>query len=247
MLGCFMVIPVWQAHAAEADKPGAGNKKTDKTLQPEDDDFTSTPFTEYGEFNEDAEEAEESKFFQQGRFFGVSLRSGYEGLTGNRGQLWRGGFPVIDVKVHYWFDFTVAIDIGINSVKHYYEGTSTAGRTDISMFQMGLDVKYYFDTRNLSAALTAAHPYVLAGIASFSKNESSDNDKIVNSDSGMGFAAGGGLEFAIKQKKIYLSLEGKYHFINFKDTYTQNFIKTHSLPDLTGGFYQTLLGIMFTW
>src|SRR5881628_3466051 len=67
------------------------------------DDYSETPFTEYGEFNEEEEEADEAKFFQYGRFFGVSVGSGFQGATGNRGLLYQGGFPTLDIKVHYWF------------------------------------------------------------------------------------------------------------------------------------------------
>ena len=81
-------------------------------MQPEEEDFSSSPFTEYGEFNEEQDEAADTKFFQYGRLFGVSLGLGFEGVTGNRGLLWQGGFPMIEMKVHYWFDFNVALDLG---------------------------------------------------------------------------------------------------------------------------------------
>src|SRR4051812_45090894 len=82
----------------------------DRTLLPEEDDFSTTPFTEYGEFNnQEAEEEEDTKFFQYGRFFGLSIGFGTQGVTGNRGQLWQGGFPMVEFKLHYWFDFNIAM------------------------------------------------------------------------------------------------------------------------------------------
>src|SRR5438045_3135633 len=83
----LLASPVWAAG-------------TDQTLQPEEDDYSATPFTEYGEFNEEAEEATDQKFFQYGRFFGVSVGLGLDGALGNRAKLWRGGFPMIDFKLH---------------------------------------------------------------------------------------------------------------------------------------------------
>src|SRR5262245_56475291 len=80
------------ANARAADEPKPG--------QAEDDDFSSTPFTEYGEFNEEAEEIADSRFLQYGRFFGVSVGFGGEGATDNRGLLWQGGFPLFEAKVH---------------------------------------------------------------------------------------------------------------------------------------------------
>ena len=39
---------------------------SDRTNKPEEDDFTQTPYTEYGSFNEEKEEEEDTKFFQYG-------------------------------------------------------------------------------------------------------------------------------------------------------------------------------------
>src|SRR5688572_24009328 len=96
------------AHAEEEKE-----KTEDRTGTPEEDDFSNTPFTEYGEFNEQDDEEAETKFFQYGRFFGVSLAAGYQGVTGNRGIVWKGGLPAIDFKVHCWFDFNTAIQLGL--------------------------------------------------------------------------------------------------------------------------------------
>src|ERR1700722_17820359 len=78
------------ANAASKDKD------KDKANTPEEDDYTNSPFTEYGEFNETEEEEEDTKFLQYGRLFGISLGVGFEAVDGNRGQLYQGGFPVVD-------------------------------------------------------------------------------------------------------------------------------------------------------
>jgi len=216
----------------------------DRTLQPEEDDFSSSPFADYGEFNEEAEEIEDLKFFQHGRFFGISLGTGFEGISSNRGMLWQGGFPVIDFKVHYWFDFNVAMDLGFYTASHFFETTqANGGHVDISFMRLGLDVKYYFDTKNVSAAVSFANPYVLIGGGSFSKTETSVDQQTVDQDSGFGFSAGAGVEFAIKPKKIYFSVEPKAHFVNFKDTYS----KKYGTDDLSGIFYTITGSLMFTW
>src|SRR5690348_7039292 len=78
---------------AQDQQPPQGDQqqKEDRTLQPEEDDYKGTPFTEYGDFNDENEEDEDTKFFQSGRFFGVSAGLGFEGATGNRGAIWQGG------------------------------------------------------------------------------------------------------------------------------------------------------------
>ncbi|MCM2322483.1 MAG: porin family protein [Oligoflexia bacterium] len=233
------------AVALAADAP-----KTDRTLTPEEDDFADTPFTEYGEFNEEAEEASETKFFQYGRFFGVSLGLGYEGATGNRGLLWKAGMPVFDFKVHYWFDFNMALDLGITTVRHSYETSDANGRhVDVNLVRMGLDLRYYFDTKNMSAPISFANPFVLLGIGSYAKSEVASIDtSSVSSDSAFGVAAGGGLEFILSPRRSFFQIEGKVHLPEFKDTNLDTFNSDPNyLPDLNGMIYTVTGNLLFTW
>lgn len=208
-----------------------------------------TPFTEYGEFNEEADEAAETKFFQYGRFFGVSLGVGIEGVTGNRGLLWGSGFPMLDFKVHYWFDFNNALDLGFFNVKHMYEvDTALGGQYDVTMFRFGVDVKHYFDTKDLSAAISFANPYVLLGAGSFTKTEVPDSagTAATDTDSAFGLSVGGGLEFVITPRKSYFELEGKLHTVTFKDTYSSMY-NSYTGGDLSGYFYTVTANVLFTW
>src|SRR4051794_33185738 len=88
--------------SAFAQAPSNGAKNG--SHPPDEEEIgNGTPFTEYGEFNEEADEEADTQFFQHGRFFGVCLGLGYESVSGNRGALWQGGFPVFDFKLQYWF------------------------------------------------------------------------------------------------------------------------------------------------
>lgn len=214
----------------------------------ETEDYSSTPFTEYGEFNEEEDEAAETKFFQYGRFFGVSIGTGFQGVTGNRGLLYQGGFPMIDFKVHYWFDFHLALDLGLTTASQYYETTSDKGQhVDVNMLRVGLDLKYYFDTKDISAPISFANPYILLGAGSISKTEVSQALDSTTSDSSFGLSAGGGLEFVMSPRKTYFELEAKAHFPNFTDTYTTRFKTPEGIDDLTGVFYTVTGSLLFTW
>lgn len=231
-------VSLWSAAALAEDS---------KTLKPEEDDFSSTPFTNYGEFNEEEEEAADTRFFQYGRFFGVSIGVGYEGVSGNRGILWQNGFPMVDFKVHYWFDFHFALDLGFFTAPHFYEVQSTGEHVDITMIWVGVDLKYYFDTSNLSAAISFANPFLLLGAGSFTKSQTSVTQGTTDSEGAFGLSAGAGLEFAVKPKKIYFQLEGKIHLATFNDTYTSAFQSTASIENLTGFFYTFTGNLLFTW
>ncbi len=226
-----------------------GSSKNSKTLIPEEEDFSTTPFTEYGDFNEEAEENEDTRFFQHGRFFGLSLGSGFEGVTGNRGLLWQGGFPMIDLRMHYWFDFNLAFDFGYFYVPHFYE-FSRAGsndHVDVNVSFIGFAIKYYFDTKNLSAALTFANPYISMGGGIAYKTENSRLLGIASSDNTLGLDIGAGLEFPIKPKKIFFAIEGKFFSAVYADNASTDFTKSPGIPDLKGSFYTVTGNFLFTW
>jgi hypothetical protein len=245
-IGCWIGIEPFVMPMAFAD-PATEGAPSSKHNKPEEDDYSSTPFTEYGEFNNSDSEEEEAKFFQYGRFFGVSVGVGLEFLDGYRGTLWQGGFPLVDIKLHYWFNFNVALDLGFFAVSHYYDtAVQGLGHVDVNMVHTGVDVKYYFDTKNLSAPISFANPYVVLGAGSFSKIESSVSQQTQDSDSSLGISGGGGFEFAISPRKTYFEVEAKMHVVSFKDTYTTRF-QGSSLPNLTGHFFTITGNLLFTW
>jgi hypothetical protein len=242
VVSLLALILAWSASAIAADS------KKDKSIPSQDDDFKNTPFTEYGSFNEDADEDAETRFMQYGRLFGVSLGVGSEGVTGNRGQLWQGGFPLLELKMHYWFDFQLAIDIAFATASHNYSISVPVDSTvNVATTRIGVDLKYYFDVRNMSAPISFCNPYVLAGVGSFSKTETNEDNPSGNSaDSALYMAGGLGLEFAIKPRKTYFELEGKAINATFKDTNSP--VTTGSgLGDQTGLFYTFTGTVLFTW
>ncbi len=224
----------------EVPNPAAGD----------DDEFNDTPYTEYGEFNEEEEETEAATFFQYGRFFGVSLGAGFEGVTGNRGLLYRGGFPTISIKAHYWFDFDFALSMGFVSTSHSYEDANSSNRvTTVRILQFGLDLYWYIPNRNLPAAFTFAHPYLLLSGGSFGKSDTNESGTSTTSDNEFGFGLGAGLEFLISPKKTYFQLEGRMYFVGYEDQFSSRFNTSAAgnIPDLTGNFYTITGSVLFTW
>jgi hypothetical protein len=228
---------------------GGGHGGENRTSKPEEQDFTGTPYTEYGQSNEEVEEEEEVKFLQFGRLFGLSLGLGFQFVDGFRGDLWQGGFPTINFRLHYWFSYSFAIDLGITTTYNYYYDTSTLGRghVDVNVLNAGIDAKYYFNTRNLSSAITFANPYILLGLGAYSKTETSVAQQNAAKDDSLGFVAGGGVEFPITPRKLYVTIEGKMNIVTYQtDTYTTVFT-SQGLPNLTGNFYTVVGSVLFTW
>jgi hypothetical protein len=234
--------------APQNGPPASNGSGGDRTQISEEEDFSGTPFTEYGEFNEEEEEAADTRFFQTGRFFGLSIGGGAEGALGNRGVLWQGGIPALSFKVHYWFDFNLAMDLSVGSSNHFYEILDDEEHVDIRFNHFGSAVKYYFNTRNISSAVSFASPYILAGFASYTKTEASTLEETVDApETRIGLNAGGGLEFVLKHRKAYVQIEGRLHMVSFTDTYSPRFSESIGIPDVTGAFYTTTVSVMFTW
>lgn len=246
------------ASPGQAQEPQAGAAASPEAAKPpaaEEEDYSTTPYTQYGEFNEVVEEEHDTRFFQYGRFFGVSFGLGMQIVDGNRGALWQGGFPAFDLKMHYWFDFNFALDLGIRTAMNSYTtNVLNKTRVDVNMMFVGVHLKYYFDTRNLSAPISFANPYLLAGGGYFSKTENSVVAGSQDNDSSVGIAGGAGLEFVVSPKKTYFALEGKVNYVTFKDTLTNLYQPgisvakpTPTLENLTGVFYTITGNIMLTW
>lgn len=216
------------------------------TDQPEEEDYNGSPYTNYGEFGERQEEEESILFFQYGRFYGVGLGVGTQGVTGNRGLLWEGGFPVFDFKIHYWFDFNFALQMGVYLANHSYYDGMLKDTVGVSVNRIGIDVKYYFDVRDTAAPISFANPFIILGGGSFTKTEISESfTDEPGADSVFGVSVGGGLEFALKPKKVYMVVEGKFHLVSFADSISNRF--EPEIPNLSGYLYTTVLSIMFTW
>lgn len=230
-----------------------------RTQQPEEDDYRQTPYTSFGEFN-DEEEAEDTKFFQYGRFFGVSLGLGYEGTTGNRGSLYTGGLPAFEVRVHYWFDFNFALTLGIYSARHQYVGAKDDGanttpvgdpnqKNEFNLFKYGAELRYYFDTKDSTAAVTFAGPFLQMGLGNYTKSETNlTSPGDIARDSALGLSFGGGLEFPLKPRKSYLNLETKFHSVSFNDTPLGVTTAGGKRVDSTSGlFFTVLASVLFTY
>jgi hypothetical protein len=125
------------------------------------------------------------------------------------------------------------------------------GHVNINVAWVGLDVKYYFDTKDLAAPISFANPYVLAGVGSYTKTqttlEASGSSAPLNSLSSGGLTVGGGLEFALKPKRCYFTVEGKAHFVGWDDDADNTFNREKGIQDISGPLFSVIAGLLFTW
>jgi len=139
----------------------------------------ASPYLDYGDFSLNEEENEDTQYFQYGRFFGLSFGGGYETATGNRGKLYEPALPRFDIRVHYWFSFQFAADLGIFVANHsFLDGTLNH---DVKLIGYGVHLKYYFDVRDAAAPLTFANPYLSVGAGAINKTQTTSTQALLTS------------------------------------------------------------------
>lgn len=247
-----VVVAAWFGAPAAFAQSSSGKKSSDEQMTNSSDDIISGPFSEYGEFDSAEDEAQDEKFFQYGRFFGVGLGVGDTTATGNAGQIYQGGFPTVDFNLDYWFDFQFAMRLVVENSKHTYD-LAPDGLTPVNLLRVSAQVLYYFDTRDLSAAITFVGPHVILGGGFYQRTDNigagsgnSVTANSINTQTAFGFNAGLGLELTLKPKKTYLQFEAVGHFVQFGDQYDQRFVQD-GIPDRSGIWITTTVGIMWTW
>lgn len=235
------------ASAFANDPPVAGNRAEEKS-----DEILSGPYSEYGEFDSGEDEDDNERFFQYGRFFGIGLGTGLTTATGNAGRLYQGNTPMVAFRLACWLDFHWAIQMDVQNSKHNYD-VLPDGLTDVNLFRTLLQIKYYFDTRDLSAPITFIGPHIIAGGGFYQRsdnigagNANAATGSTVDTENAFGLNAGAGLELTLKPKKVYLQIEGLAHMIQFRDQFSTKF-KSAGIPDRTGTWIVGTVALMWTW
>jgi hypothetical protein len=219
-----------RAHAAE-DQPQPGTQEL------------ANPFSDFVPFEDEYDIDEDERFMYFGRFFAVSLGTGMHVFGGNIGQLYNTALPVLDFRLVYFFDFRLAGVIGLSSASHAFNAAPN-GAVEVSLLRLNADLKYYFDTKNVGAAITAANPYVVAGVSQVFRTQVFQDHNSVEKDNAFAVSGGLGMEFALKPRKTSIGVEGRIHQIFFQDRYDQQYLPS-GIPDLTGNMYSLITSLIF--
>ncbi len=226
--------------------------------QTTDVDEAFDPFSDYNEFEQDTDEEADINFFKNGRYLTLGLQLGYRGFTG-------GGFAqayspntVYGVQFSYFFDVQIAGSLGFSMGDHNVEfdsytdpalthhSKSYSGSVNIQTIDV--NVKYYFNTENVTKGLADLNPYIIAGAGSYKRTYNLSNEISVPPDNVIGFKAGLGIEIPLLRHRAYLGLQGTYHLVQFPDE-NKHFIEEGTDPvngkAITNPISPTLNGDLF--
>lgn len=203
----------------------------------------ANPFSDFVPFEDEYDVDEDERFMYFGRFFALSIGSGMHKFSGNLGKLYNTAVPVLDFRLIYFFDFRLAGQIGVSSASHAFNAEPN-GSVEISLMRLNADMKYYFNTRDLGAAITMANPYIIGGVANTFRTQAFQTLNRVEKDTAFALSGGAGVEFALKPRKTSLGIEGRMHQVYFKDRYQQDYLES-GIPDMTGNMFSFITSIIW--
>lgn len=198
------------------------------------------PFVDFSEFEESSEEEADINFFRNGRFFTLGFVGGYRGFTENLANFYDDTFTY-GFFLNYFFDLRFAMIIQYTTGNHIInykspQGTQVIGDADIST--LGLGLKYYFNTQNVTRGVAQLNPYVVGGFSQVTRTTNLTGQVIFSKDTATGLEFGGGIELPLMRNKMFIALQGTYNLVTFRNETAEILLNNGTEPEKTG-FYPT--------
>lgn len=184
-----------------------------------DGDDSYDPFSDYSEFDENSDEEADINFFRNGRFFTFGFAGGVRSFTGNLGGIY-GSSPTYGLYLSYFFDLRLAMQVGFETGDHPMSLSTVTGKNlsgNVSNTLLNFDLKYYFNTQNVTRGLADLNPYIIAGFSQNYRTVTVAGEEGFGRDAAMAVDGGVGLEIPLMRKKAYFGIQGVYHYVTFKD------------------------------
>ena len=233
----------------------------------------------FNDFNEDLEASqilEDERFYKYSRFFSFNIGLGITRFTGNRGKAYtKDNDPTFHLSFTYFMTFQTAWSLGLEYSRHTqnvsYQCVSCTkdsngiGNVEVSFIRPFYALRYYFDTTNYGNAITYSNPHLVGRLEYWYQTNKfkglkgiDPSDNLSNfqdqSGGGIGAALGFGLDFPVKLKETYISVETLWHMVNFFDKEVSDWKGDPStgdsnkgVNDLTGNSWTVVVTYNATW
>ncbi len=182
-------------------------------------DESFDPFSDYNEFEQDTDEEADINFLKNGRYLTLALVSGYRGFTDGFSQAYGGNF-IYGLQFSYFFDLNIAASLGYTTGDHAVNFSSSTGKLytgNVNLQVFDLDVKYFFNTDNVTKGLADLNPYALFGTGYYTRTYSLSNEFGEDPDRVAGFRLAGGIEIPVLRRRSYFGFQVLYNFVQFPD------------------------------
>lgn len=219
LLTLAMTFALSFAQVAEAQENSSDRLRLESGVLLAQVDDSYDPFADYSEFEESVEEEEDLNFFRNGRLLTVGFVGGLRGWTQTLGQVYSSNIS-FGLFICYFFDLRFALQFGFTVSDHLL---SVAGngftpiRGNVNASDLGANLKYYFNTQNVTRGLADLNPYIVGGFSQIYRTITvSGNDNFAK-DAAFAFNAGAGIEIPMMRNKLFVGLQGLFQYAMFTD------------------------------
>lgn len=201
-------------------------------LLAQDASDTYDPFVDFSEYEEVTDEEADINFFRNGRFFTLGFAGGYQMFTNVLGNLYQNNFSY-GFFLSYFFDLRFAMQLTFQTSEHGFaftsdHGTSVSGSASVS--NLGIYIKYYLNTQNVTRGLAQLNPYIVGGLDKVTRTTVVDGEDAFGKESASGFEFGGGIEIPALRNKMYLGVQLTYLLVTFADESSQIVLQNGADP-----------------
>lgn len=186
-------------------------------------DDTYDPFADYSEFEESAEEEADINFFRSGRFVTLGFIGGYRSFTETLGQIYSDSYA-FGLFLSYFFDLRFALQVSFLTGDHRIAFSSPGGthvRGNASLTNIGINLKYYLNTQNVTRGLAQFNPYIIGGFSQVYRTATVTGQSAFSKDGALGFDMGMGVEWPLMRNKMFFGAQAAYQLVTFKDEHSE--------------------------
>ena len=177
------------------------------------------PFIDYSEFEEAGEEEADINFFRNGRLFTAGLAVGQRTFTEGMSDIFENNIT-FGLFLSYFFDLRWALQFSYMAGNHAFKVGSKVGDAEVS--HVAIDMKYYFNTQNVTKGLAAFNPYVLGGVSFVTRDTSSVGVVEIGNDDARGLDVAFGVEIPVgRRNAMYVGAQALFQLVSFKDESTE--------------------------
>lgn len=194
------------------------------------------------EFAED--EKADKEFFHLGRFFMLGMDFGLGNFTGGLGQT---NEPAFYAGAHlvFFFDKSLAFEGRAAYIRHRDNSPLFQGSViDNILIPITFGFRFYPDIKNAPRPIAIANPYLAAGAGLYLRRTGDPKSGVEESTNNTGAYLGGGLQFLIYRRHIYLGTDLRYHLVYFDD----EAVDINNNPDArSGNYFSTVFSLTYNF
>jgi len=233
ILAATAITPIGLPHASAQDEAGD----------------TYDPFADYSEFEESAEEEADINFFRNGRFFTLGFIGGYRMFTDTMGEIQKPA-PTFGFFLSYFFDLRFALQLSFLTGDHKLSFSSPSGPVtgNVGISNIGVNLKYYLNTQNITKGLAQYNPYLLGGFSQVYRTTTVVGQSAFGKEGATGFDIGAGIEIPM-MRSMYFGGQLAYQLVSFPNENSEIILEG---PIPTGIYptgdvltFQMILGVNF--